>query len=372
MEVQKSANIRQVLTRRCAGLGIPVCGNFELTPRCNLRCRMCYIRLTPEQMAPIGRERTAEEWLRLGREARDAGMTFLLITGGEPTLRRDFARIYEGLTGLGLSISINTNGTLLTPALRELWHRLPPAQVNITLYGVCREDYASLCGDPGAFDAVVDALDWLRSEGILVHLNATMTPANRDNWLELENFAKNHSLELRMTTYCFPPVRRAEGCGTCPEFSRLAPEDAAELAVRDLHFQQGPDGIRKRAAAPDAPIRGDCSLDSGDPMGCMAGKSQFWITWDGRMTPCGMLAQPAAYPFESGFSSAWTLLREESDQVRLCPDCAACPDRNTCLNCAAVTYAETGRFDGKPEYMCRMNRAYREKLAALAKQLDTP
>ena len=51
-------------------------------------------------------------------------MAFLLITGGEPTLRGDFCKIFEGLAQMGLSISINTNGTLLTPKIRELWHRL--------------------------------------------------------------------------------------------------------------------------------------------------------------------------------------------------------------------------------------------------------
>ena len=189
MKPTSSATIRRNLTRKCAALGIPVTGNFELTPRCNLRCKMCYVRLTPEEMAPQGRERTAEEWLALGRCAKDAGMVFLLITGGEPTLRPDFCQIYEGLAKMGLSISINTNGTLLTPELRALWHRLPPAQVNITLYGTCREDYHALCGNGDAFDVVTDALDWLKSENILVHLNTTIVPTNAHKWQQIEQFA---------------------------------------------------------------------------------------------------------------------------------------------------------------------------------------
>lgn len=363
MEINRSANIRRTLTRRCAGLGIPVSGNFELTPRCNLRCKMCYVRLTPEQMAPIGRERTAAQWLELGRQACEAGMMFLLLTGGEPTLRRDFGEIYEGLTALGLSISVNTNGTLLTPGLRALWHRLPPAQVNITLYGTCRSDYAELCGDPNAFDAVCDALDWLRSEGILVHLNATMIPSNDEKWEKFEEFAWDRGLELRMTTYCFPPVRRQEGCASCDDFQRLAPEKAAALSISDLAYREGIDAVRKRAAALDEPIQSSCDSDIGEAMQCMAGRSQFWITWDGRMTPCAMLDQPVVLPFVSGFANAWNILRGAVADIRLCPDCVSCPERKTCMNCAAVTYAETGRFDGKPEYMCRFNSAYRQKIS---------
>lgn len=362
MSIETSANIRQVLSRRCAALGIPVSGTFELTPRCNLRCRMCYVRLTPEQMAPIGRELTAEEWLELAAQAKEAGLTFLLLTGGEPTLRTDFAQIYEGLATMGLSISINTNGTLLTEEIRRLWHRLPPAQVNITLYGVCREDYRALCGDGSAFDRVEEALRWLKREGILTHLNTTIIPENVHRLKELEDYAKNLELELRVTAYCFPPSRR----DPCTGFSRLTAEQTAEVTVLDMLYREGPEALRQRADTLSAPPQASCELDTGEPMQCMAAKSQFWMTWNGVMTPCGMLPEPSVRPLESGFASAWEQLKEDTARIRLCPDCASCAERNTCMNCAAVVYTETGAFDKKPEYMCRFNQAYREALHRLS------
>lgn len=364
MASDQSAQIRRHLSRRCAARGIPVTGIFELTPRCNLRCKMCYVRLTPAQMAPIGQELTAEQWLSLAREAKSAGLVFLLLTGGEPTLRGDFPRLYRELAGMGFSISINTNATLLTAELRELWHELPPAMVNVTLYGTSREDYAALCGEPEAFDRVVGALRWLKEEGILIHLNTTIAPENSEKWLELERFAQDMELELRMTTYCFPPTRRSE-CGECASFSRLTPERAAELTVRDMLFREGADYLRRRAATLSAPPLEDCALETGELMQCAAGRSQFWMTWDGRMTPCGMLPEPAVRPLEQGFPSAWEELRRQVAEIRLCPDCAACPERKTCMNCAAVIYTETGTFTGKPEYMCRMNQSYRDWLHRL-------
>lgn len=356
---ESSANIRRNLCRQCAALGIPVSGIFELTPRCNLRCKMCYVRLSPEQMKPIGTERTAEEWISFGKECKDAGMVFLLITGGEPTLRPDFLQIYEALAQMGLSITINTNGTLLTPELKALWHRLPPAQVNITLYGVCREDYEELCSNPDAFDAVMDALRWLEIEGILVHLNTTMVPSNYPKWTLLEDFAKERGLELRVTSYCFPPTRRLE-CSSCPEFSRLSPEDAGAMIAKDILYREGIDAIRQRAENLSAPLQRSCELDNGDPIQCLAGSSQFWVTWHGDMTPCGMIPAPGANPFKMGFLPAWEELRNECKKICLCPECVNCPEQRSCMNCAAVTFAETGRFDGKPEYMCKLNRSYRE------------
>ena len=360
-----SAEIRRTLTRKCAALGIPVSGFFELTPRCNLQCKMCYIRMTPQQMAPIGRERTAREWLELGRDARDAGMIFLLLTGGEPTIREDFPEIYEGLARMGLSISINTNATHLTPEIRSLWHRLPPAQVNVTLYGTCREDYGRLCGNPDAFYRVVEGLDWLRSEGFLIHLNTTMAPDNVHRWEQIEEFARSRGLALRMTTYCFPPVRR-EGCGDCLQPHRLSPETAGGMIVRDMLWREGPEALKARAQRIDTPLQNSCELEIGQPIQCGAGRAQFWVTWDGRMTPCGMLDRPVVRPFDAGFTQAWEELKEKVSSIRLCPDCVNCEERHSCMNCAAVTLAETGRFDGKPEYMCRLNHAYRSTLKKFA------
>ena len=361
----RHADIKRILSRKCAGLGIPVSGIFELTPRCNLRCKMCYVRLTPEEMEPLGKERTTQQWLELARQARDEGMAFLLITGGEPTLRGDFCELYEQLAQMGISISINTNRTLLTEQPRELWHRLPPAQVNITLYGTEAADYDALCGNPQAFDAVLEALDWLKSEGILVHLNTTIVPTNYHKWTQLEEFAKNRELELRMTTYCFPPSRRCHD-----GFERMEPELAGELMVKDTFCREGPESILRKARDLDqTPPQRSCELDHGEPMQCLAGRGQFWVTWNGTMTPCAMLTHPTSFPFRDGFPQAWADLKQQCMSIRLCPDCVNCPEQRSCLNCAAVTFAETGDFAGKPDYMCRMNRAYRKALLSLAEQL---
>lgn len=362
------ADIRRNLSRRCAALQIPVSGIFELTPRCNLSCKMCYIRMTPEEMEPVGREKTAEEWISLGKEARDAGMVFLLITGGEPTLRKDFAEIYRALAQMGLSISINTNGTLITDEIKEVFKEFPPAQMNITLYGVCREDYADFCSNANAFDAVKDALDWFESQNILVHLNATMTPKNLTKWTALEDFAIARCLELRVTSYCFPPTRRSE-CTSCAEFSRLTPEESGSVMAEEILYRMGPDAILRRSETLSSPLQKNCDLDNGEPMQCLAGRSQFWVAWEGSMTPCGMLSTPCTRPFGNNFANAWNKLCSEISDIRLCAECSVCELRDGCMNCAAVTFAETGRFDGKPEYMCRMIKSYRNKINSLANEI---
>lgn len=357
--------LKQHLSNRAAAARVPLSGAFELTPRCNFRCKMCYVRLDPHQM-PCP-ERSAEEWLELGRQARDAGMVFLLLTGGEPFLRRDFARIYEGLTDLGLSITINTNGSLLSDDLKTLFRRLPPAMVNVTLYAPNPEGYATLCGNPQGFHGAVAAVEFFQSLRTVVNLNATITPWNRAGYDGIWELGRKMGLPPRIAAYNFPPTR----CPGAPEFTRLPPQEVGQLLAQDLLRAHGPERVLREAASfgtgDELPM--GCSLEPGEGMGCYAGKSQFWITWAGTMTPCGMLPGPEAQPFEVGFEAAWRQTVANADKIRLCPDCSDCEIRGTCTNCAAVTHGETGRFDGRPDYMCQLNQAYRQTIRQLAQQI---
>ena len=111
-----------------------------------------------------------------------------------------------------------------------------------------------------------------------------------------------------------------------------------------------------------SPLADERILAEGEPMRCYAGRSQFWVTWTGTMTACGMLGTPKTDPLAQGFLPAWDMLRAAVSPIRLCADCAVCPHRKLCSTCAAVTYTETGRFDGRPEYMCRMVDAFLDAL----------
>lgn len=365
--MEDHVRIKERLQRKAAMAGIPVSGTFELTPRCNLQCRMCYVRMTPEEMKPRGRELTAGEWIGLGEQAMDAGMLFLLLTGGEPMLRPDFPEIYDAMSRMGPSISINTNGTMLSRPVRGLLERRPPAQLNVTLYGSTPSTYDTLCSDSRAFEKTMDTLRWARDLGIFLNVNVTVTPWNMDQITELEALGDRENLHLRLTFYNFPPTRRC----TKTDFARIAPEDVGRMIAQREYRLQGAQSLAVRAngilkSMPTCHEGQDTGFLEGDGIQCFAGKSQFWIAWNGEMTPCGMLDVPKATPLSDGFLSSWEKIKADTAKVRLCPDCVTCKERDTCFNCAAVVSTETGSFAGRPEYMCRLNHAYREEVMLLA------
>lgn len=368
-----NAKIKDRLQSKAALAGLPISGTFELTPRCNLSCRMCYVRMTPEEMQPFGRELTAGEWIRLGEQATQAGMLFLLLTGGEPLLRPDFAQIYDALYQMKLSISLNSNGTMLDKPMRELLERMPPSQLNVTLYGADAATYGSLCGSTRSFEKTLDTLRWARDAGILLNVNVTVTPWNKTQIAELEALAEKENLHLRLTFYNFPPTRR---CRT-EDFSRMAPEDVGRMIARREYRLRGAESLDTLANGILRSVelcreRQCCPTPEGEGIRCFAGRSQFWIAWNGDMTPCGMLDAPKATPLSEGFLTSWEKLKQDTAKVRLCADCMTCQERDTCFNCAAVVRTETGSYEGRPDYMCRLNRAYREEVLSLAEKTVSP
>jgi MoaA/NifB/PqqE/SkfB family radical SAM enzyme len=98
---------------------LPLEGQIDLTYRCNNNCRHCWLWL-PENDKVIEKELSFVEIRGLVDEARELGCQRWLISGGEPMLRPDFPEIFDYLTKKAISYTLNTNGTLITPAIARL------------------------------------------------------------------------------------------------------------------------------------------------------------------------------------------------------------------------------------------------------------
>ena len=80
-----------------------------------------------------------------------------------------------------------------------------------------------------------------------------------------------------------------------------------------------------------------------------------------------MLSEPAINVFETGFAAGWQQLRAQAAPIRTNPQCNACHLKPICKTCAAAALAETGAYDGIPEYCCRYAEEYYRLLLEEAK-----
>lgn len=352
---------------------IPINGTFELSPVCNFSCRMCYVRKTAEQVRASERPgMTLERWLELAREAREQGLLYLLLTGGEPLLWPDFWDLYERLAEMGFLLTINTNGSLIDEAAVERLRRHPPVRLNITLYGAGDGTYEALCRTKGGFTRVDRAITLLREAGLQVKLSCSLTPFNASDLEAINAYAAERGLILEANPYMFPPVRRDPG--SVGRNERFSPEQAAyynmerfRLAYGQTEYEKYLRGVLAGLAPP--PGLEDCPADG--PEGgirCRAGNAAFWVTWDGWLTPCGMMPEPRVDLSAVGFAQAWRELTRLCGEVRVSAACSACPDKAVCHSCAAMALAETGRTGGVPTYLCEMVAAMRARARLLLDQ----
>lgn len=340
--------------------------SFELTSRCNLQCKMCYVCQNSNDNSKA-KELTTEQWIRLAAEARDMGLLFLTLTGGEVFIREDFKEIYENLMRMGFILTIYTNGTMITPEIVDWLASMPPYKVSITLYGASRETYKEVTGSADGYDRTVRAIDSLLARNIPTDIKTTVVQGNKNDYDKLLGFAQHRKLVLGVVNYVSP---RREGNTTDPVGNRLSPQELLEYEVhineRDMEL-----GLLKRAekSSIEDPVQpfdvnhdGNQVNDPSAAFHCLAGKSAGWVTSDGRLLPCGLLDMVKAFPLERGFDAAWEEIKQQCSLINPCKECQECPYDSFCEHCPARLLKETGYYDRTAPYLCEL--AQKRKKAA--------
>jgi len=337
------------LLRRAAAVRQPAHGTFELTSRCDLACRMCYIRRGAGEGTADAGELAASDWLELARRAAESGMVFLLLTGGEIFLRRDFFDIYEPLTRMGLVLALYTNGTLITPEVADRLARAPASRTEITLYGATAATADAVTATPGSFAAATAGIEALVSRGVPLALKTTLTRRNAHELEAMRRMAGEWGVPFSASWLL---ARRPDGGPSSAEECRLSAAEGLALESED------------RASADDGTERAlrEAGAAAGENFYCRAGRAAFVVNPAGEMNVCSLLAEPAARPLQTGFAEAWARV---TGYVEAAPpasaECRACDARADCGRCPAWSMLETGTLTEPAPYLCEIARGRRDR-----------
>jgi len=346
LKKQSLERFHRKMRDRAAEEGIPIFGGFELTPRCNLSCRMCYIKY---EDASGGKELTARQWIELGRSAAGSGMLIAFLTGGEPLMREDFRDIYTGFNRLGLRLNLFTNGTLIDEEFAKWLSQAPPAGVDVTLYGASENTYGILCDNKNSYKKVINGIELLIKYNINIRIKTILVKANAGDYGKMREMAKSYEAEFLPTMLVHGS--RVRGISDIGD-ERLDPEEIYAYSARDIDQYDC------------------CEVDLGrleenyrrlPPMFCSAGKSSFFIGWKGNMVPCPLFTGRWPQPLETGFSEAWERVRQETAGIPGPEECRDCSSRVFCPACPPRLKLETGSYKGHSDYICSLARE-RERL----------
>ena len=301
--------------------GVPLHGLFELTPLCNLECKMCYVRLSQEQIG--NRELlTVAQWKTLIKQAAENGMLNATLSGGECLAYPGFDEIYQYLQELGIRVNIITNGVLLDEKRIAQFKKYRSA-VQVSVYGTSDDAYERVTGKR-VFKQVISNLMAAKESGL--RIKATITPNRYMGCDDEELIDLLQSIDIPFSVNANLFEARQETGRKLEEYDQSC-EDYIRL--RRLYMRHMNYVIPENCFDPQ-------SLPPPNGIKCGAGNSGFSIDWQGNMYACSMLPDIAAKPLELGFSTAWMAVHHAASVYPNPIECRGCKYNRICTKCVAV------------------------------------
>jgi radical SAM protein with 4Fe4S-binding SPASM domain len=347
--------------------------SWNLTQRCNLLCAHCYI--SAFSGADPSQELTTEECRRVIDEIAQVNPNvFLILTGGEPLLRKDLFDIAAYAAEKEFTVVLGTNGILLREKQARLMRQHGIQGASISLDSTDPAKHDTFRHLPGAYQGAIRATEALRAEGLDFSIHTSVTSWNLAEIPGMIDLAK--SLGARVLNLFFL-VRTGRG----QDLTDITPEQYEQLLTCLARVQGVGNGEGSRPTEatstfdrPEDPwsvpagrsgdliIRAKCAphfrriiytLDPTSPLlknyahgSCPAGKHYCRIMPEGDITPCPYMPVTVGNLRHQSFRSIWEGAQVLNDlrDPRLGGRCGACEFSKVCGGCRCRAYATYGDY----------------------------
>ena len=329
-----SKNINYYLRNKARETGIPYHGRFELTPLCNLNCKMCYVHLGDDQFEGKGLL-TAKEWIDLMQQAIDVGMLEANLTGGECLTYPWFDDVYLFLKSQGIVTTVLTNGVLLNNNRIAFFKKHTPNRIQISLYGDTEDAYEKVT-ERRAFSVVTNNITAAKEAGLPILISITPSKYNLDSIKGVIKLVKDIEVPYVINIGLMTPRHET---GRQDGDHDITLDDYIDIFKynRDLNNEK----VVSQNVLPIEQMEYDYT-ESG--LRCGAGRSVFTINWDGTMRPCSQMRSIFAYPRKVGVRNAWELINKEVSRYPRFKQCDECLFSEACTFCAAENEKMGSRY----------------------------
>jgi len=328
---------------------------WEITRRCNLKCVHC--RSASEFEVKNHPDFSFEEAKRILDDISSYAKPVIVLSGGEPLIRKDVFDIARYGTEKGLRMCLATNGTLVTESICEKIKDSGIKIVSLSLDGSTEEVHDDFRSQKGAFRGVINAARLFKKHNIEFIINSSFTKRNQEEIPKVYRLAK----ELGATAwymFMIVPTGRAEEIMN----ELISKEDYEEILK--WHYQMEKDEPEMLVRPTCAPHyyrivlqkskeegerfkRRTLKFSTGGAKGCIAGQLICLIDVDGNVLPCSYFPKPAGNIKERSFKDIWEnseLFKQLRDFKSYKGRCGSCEYINVCGGCRARAYAIHGDY----------------------------
>ncbi len=328
---------------------------LNLTKRCNLSCAHCYLDAeilkngSTDELSTNELKRTIDDIAAVGPEC------MIVLTGGEPLLRKDLEELAAHASGLGLMVVIGSNGISLTRKRIQSLKSAGVAGIGLSVDSLDPQKHDDFRGRKGAWLKTMSAIDACRDEGLAFQIHFSVTDHTADEIDDMIAFARDAGA-LVLNVFFLVCTGRGEkytdisleNYDKVLERVVLAAHEEKQLMVRAKcapHF--------KRLAMkldPEWPITMAHGYEAG---GCIAGTRYARVTPEGEVTPCPYMETSGGSVREKSFADIWrdAEIFNALRQPKLEGRCGACEFQKLCGGCRARPLARFDNLMGE-DFLC--------------------
>jgi radical SAM protein with 4Fe4S-binding SPASM domain len=318
-------SLLESMHQKALELGIPIDVHVDVTYRCNERCIHCYLDHDDHG------EMTTAEIKGVLEQLADAGVFFLTFSGGEVFLRRDFFELVEHARKLQFNVKVKTNAVMIRENEAKKLRALGVEQIQISVYSHRPAIHDAITKLPGSLKRTVDAIRFLKSQGLKVVIANVLMTANLHDHAGVQALARE--LGVR---YTLDPTITPKMDGDMSILGLRIPGE--ELS--DVFHNEDLIGDAKEFCAPPR-AAGEEDLD-GFP--CSAGHTACYISPYGDVFPCVQFPLPSGNIRQQKFMDIWRhspqLEEVRSIRARDLHVCSGCSHVATCTRCPGLAYME--------------------------------
>ena len=328
---------------------------WEITRRCNLKCIHC--RSSSEIEVKDHPDFSTQEAFRIIDDIISYANPVIVLSGGEPLLRKDVFEVARYGTEKGLRMCLATNGTLVDDKICEKIKDSGIKIVSLSLDGSEETVHDNFRNQKGAFAGTINAAQLFQKHGIEFIINSSFTKRNQEDIPRIYKLAK----ELGATAwYMFMIVPTGRGEEIMNEL--ISKEDYEEVLEWHYQMEKGEKEMLVRpTCAPhyyrivlqkskeeDTKFeRRTLKFSTGGAKGCIAGQLIALIDVDGDVLPCSYFPKPAGNIKVQSFKDIWEnseLFKELRDFKKYKGKCGSCEYVSVCGGCRARAYSVYGDY----------------------------
>jgi radical SAM protein with 4Fe4S-binding SPASM domain len=317
----------------------PLSASIELTRRCNLRCRHCYIDTDGHPGLPGETVRPVLDDLAA------AGTLFLVLTGGELTVRQDWLDIVTHARRKNFVVTIKTNAVLLRQEAIKRLAELAVLSVHVTLFSARAQDHDHITGVVGSHARALRAIDRLRRHDIAVTVTTPVTVISHDALAETIELVRrlgcNHTVDPRISA-----AVHGNDQNDALQLNEILMNETVDL----LHREGFP-----------LPQPSEDKEGITEPWPCISHAGLVHLSADGTILPCPILPVSFGSVLDLSISEAWqtsTARQELLQQAKTAPtDCRRCRHAWACQHCPAHAWLQHGHLSEPASLDCRFAQA---------------